>query len=226
MQHEFNEAASAVLPTIEDMLGVWRADRCVQDNSAATYLQWIRRFRKYCAEHELDERAELTLVGAHRFIAWYAQRRLLDPKRLGRAQTALHSLSRVYQVKGLNPPIWQAPRPAQPPGSPLLGEYGDHLARRRGNPATTIHKRLNHIGKLSEHLAGQGKTWSTMALTDIDAFLIGCAQQYARSTVADIAGSIRSFTRFLLSAGHISIELADAVIAPVQAKLSGCSSRT
>jgi hypothetical protein len=31
---------------------------------------------------------------------------------------------------------------------------------------------LNDIGKLSEHLAGIGKTWGTMALTDIDPFLI------------------------------------------------------
>ncbi len=57
-----------------------------------------------------------------------------------------------------------------------------------------------------------------MALTDIDAFLIGRAQQYARSTVAGIAGSLRSFTRFLLATGHISINLADSVISPVQPK--------
>jgi integrase/recombinase XerD len=42
-------------PSTEDMLCVWRADRCVQDSSAALYLQWIRRFRRYCAvpEHAL-----------------------------------------------------------------------------------------------------------------------------------------------------------------------------
>jgi integrase len=37
--------------------------------------------------------------------------------------------------------------------------------------------------------------------------------------VADIAGSVRSFARFLLAAGHISIELADSVISPVPRKL-------
>ena len=50
-------------PTIEEMLWIWHADRCVQDNSAAVCLQWIRRFRAYTAAHELDERAELTLEG-------------------------------------------------------------------------------------------------------------------------------------------------------------------
>ena len=57
-----------------------------------------------------------------------------------------------------------------------------------------------------------------MALTDLDEFLVGCAQRYARSTVADIAGSVRSFARFLLATGRISIALADAVISPVQPK--------
>lgn len=57
-----------------------------------------------------------------------------------------------------------------------------------------------------------------MALTDIDAFLIGCAGRYARSTVADIAGSVRCFARFLLATGHISIELAESVVSPVQPK--------
>jgi site-specific recombinase XerD len=100
----------------------------------------------------------------------------------------------------------------------LLREYADHLARQRGNPETTVHKKLAHIGKFSEHLAASDKAWATLALTDIDAFLIGCTERYARSTVADIAGSIRCFARFLLATGRISVELAESVISPVQAK--------
>src|SRR5271166_3272374 len=210
--------AATAAPTTEDIRRIWRADRCVQDSSAAVYLGWIRRFRTYCARHELDEPTELTLEGAHQFIAWYARQRRLDPQRLGGARTALNALNRVYQVMGFSPPTWQAPRPATPPASALLGEYADHLGRRRGNAATTVHTNLDHIGKLLEHLAGPGKTWRTMALTDIDDFLVGSAQRYARSTVANIASSVRSFTRFLLATGRISIELAEAVVSPVQPK--------
>ena len=68
---------------------VWRGDRCVQDSSAGTYLIWIRRFRTYCQSHELEERSELTLEGARRFIAWYAHRRHLDPRGLNGARTAV-----------------------------------------------------------------------------------------------------------------------------------------
>ena len=218
MQHHPDQATAAVTPTTEDMLRIWRADRCVQGNSAAKYLQWIKLFRAYCARHDLDERAELTLEGARRFVAWYAQCRRLDPRGLSAARTAVYALSRVYEVLGLAAPTWQAPQPASAPSSPLLREYAGHLARHRGNPETTVRKKLDHVGKLSEHLAAHSNTWRTMALTDLDEFLVGCAQRYARSTVADIAGSVRSFARFLLATGRISIALADAVISPVQPK--------
>lgn len=174
MERQVEQRAAEVSPSAEDMLRIWRADRCVQDSSAGLYLQWIKRFRAHCAQHGLDERAELTLSGAQRFIASYARLRGLDARRLGGALTALYALSRVYQVMGLKPPAWQPPQPVPPPATTLLREYTDYLARHRGNPETTVRSKLNDIGKLSEHLAGIGKTWGTMALTDIDAFLIGC----------------------------------------------------
>ena len=217
MRHELLDSIPpTTVPTTDDMLRVWRADHCVQDSSAGVYLQWIRRFRAYCVQRNLDERAELTIAGSRRFIAWYARRRDLERQRLGGARTALYALSRVYHVMGLSLPVWQDPPRARPPATTLLRGYAEHLARRRGNPEVTVRGKLRRIGKLSEHLARRGKTWRTMTLTDIDEFLIACAHRYARSTVADIAGSIRSFARFLLATGRISIDLADSVIAPVQ----------
>jgi len=180
------------------------------------YLQWIRRFRAYCAQRNLDERTELTLAGARRFVAWYARHRGLKPQRLGGARTALYALSRVYQLMGLSLPAWQSPPRARPPATALLRAYADHLARRRGNPEVTVRGKLHHIEKFSEYLARRGKTSRAMTLTDIDEFLIVCAHRYARSTVAGMAGSIRSFARFLLATGRISIDLADSIIAPVQ----------
>ena len=218
MEHPAGQSTVTAPPSAEDMLRIWRADRSVQDSSAGVYLQWIKRFRVYCARRELDERAELTLNGAGRFIAWYAQLRRLDPRRIGCARGALQALRRVYHVIGRDPPAWQPPKPIPLPATMLLREYADHLARHRGNPETTVHKNLAHIGKFSEHLAASDKTWATLALTDIDAFLIGCTERYARSTVADIAGSIRCFARFLLATGRISVELAESVISPMQVK--------
>lgn len=200
------------------MRRVWRGDRCVQDRSAGTYLSWIRRFRAYCQLHELEERSELTLGGARRFIAWYAARRHLDPRRLSGARTAVYALSRVYAVMGQKPPAWNAGQRARPAATALLQAFADHLLRHRGNPEVTVRKRLDHAGKLLGHLAQHGKTWETMALPDLDAFLIECASRYARTTTAAIACSVRAFARFLLATGRIALELADAVISPVQPK--------
>ena len=213
-----NPVPATAVPTIADMLRVWRGDRCVQSSSAALYLQWIRRFRAYCAQGKLDERVELTLDGTLRFIAWYARRRHLDPKRLGVARSALYALSRVYQVLGMSLPAWQAAPPARLPTAPLLQAYAVHLIRHRGNPEVSVRKKVDHVGKLLEHLGAQGKTWRTMTLDDLDEFLIGCADRYARSTTADIACSMRSFARFLLASGRIAVDLAESVIAPVQPK--------
>jgi integrase/recombinase XerD len=183
--------SATAVPTTEDMFRIWRADRCVQDASARNYIRWIKWFRFYADQHGLEERSELTLEGARRFALWYDQHRRADPKQLDTAaRTALHALSRVYQVMGLQPPTWHVPPHPSAPASALLQGYADHLDRHRGNPAMTVQKRLDHVGRLLEHLAGRGKTWRTMALTDIDDFLIGCAQGFARSTVADIAGSV------------------------------------
>lgn len=208
----------AAVPTTADMLRVWRADRCVQCSSASLYLQWVKRYRAYCTQRGLDERAELTLDGARRFIAWYARHRHLDTAHLSGARSALFALSRVYQVMGLNLPTWQAPARVKPSASALLRAYADHLARHRGNPEATVHKKLDHVGKLLGHLARQGKTWRTMTLHDIDEFLVEFSHHYARSTTADIASSVRSFARFLLATGRISRNLAESVISPVQPK--------
>ena len=173
---------------------------------------------KVSAQRKLDERAELTLCGTGRYITWYSRQRHLETRHLNGARTALHALGRVYEVKGLNPPVWETSMPAKPPASTLLRAYADHLAQQRGSPAVTVHKRLDHVGKFLNHLAEHGKTWRAMTLLDIDAFLTECSSRHARSTTADIAGGVRSFSRFLFATGRVSVDLAESVISPVQPK--------
>jgi integrase/recombinase XerD len=216
---QLKTTSSAIsVPSAEDMLRVWRSGRSVQDSTANKYLQWIRHFRVYCAQHKLDERAELTLGGAHRFTAWYSRRRHRNLRHPGNARTALHALSRVYQVMGLSVPTWQSQNRVRRPATALLRAFADYLTRRRGNPEESVAKRLDHIEKFSRYLSAHGKSWKSMNLTTIDAFLIETSQRYARSTVADIAGSVRVFCRFLLATGRISVGLAESIVAPVQRK--------
>jgi site-specific recombinase XerD len=130
----------------------------------------------------------------------------------------MRSLRRVYEVMGKPVPPWRPIERRAPPATAVLRDYAAQLGRQRGNPEVTIHKKLDHVGKLLAHLERSGKTWRQLRLPDIDAFLIECAARYARSTTADIASTVRSFARFLVASGRIRVDLADAVISPVQPK--------
>lgn len=203
-------------PSAQDILRVWRGDACVRASSAQQYLQWINRFRRYCRALGLDEGAELTRDGVKRFQVWYARSRKIDIARLGLARSSLRSLRRVHEVMGMPVPPWQPVERHPPPATAVLRDYAAHLGQHRGNPEVTIRKKLDHVGKLFEYLRRSGKSWRHLSLPDIDAFLIECASQYARSTTADIASTVRSFARFLLASGRIRTDLADGVISPVQ----------
>jgi integrase/recombinase XerD len=205
-------------PSVRDIVRVWRGDRCVSQGSAQQYLQWIGRFRRYCRALGLDEAAELTRDGVERFQAWYGHSRQIDTAHLGLASSSVRSLRRVYEVMDRPVPPWRPLERRAPPTTAVLRDYAAQLGQQRGNPEVTIYKKLDHVGKLLEHLGRSGKTWRQLRLPDIDAFLIECAGRYARSTTADIASTVRSFARFLLASGRIRVDLADAVISPVQPK--------
>ena len=205
-------------PGVQDIRRVWRDDRCVSASSAQQYLQWIGRFRRYCRAIGVDEAAELTRDGAKRFQAWYARSRKLNAAHLGLAISSVRSLHRVHAVMGKAVPPWELIERRPPPTLAILRDYAAHLGQHRGNPEVTIRKKLDHVGKLFGYLIRSGKSWRQISLPDIDAFLIECAHHYARATTADIASTVRSFARFLLASGRIRIDLADAVISPVQPK--------
>lgn len=205
-----------ITPTAEDIARVWRADRCLSPGTAIVYMQSINLFRAYCVAHGLVERDELTLEGVNGFIAWYARQRQLKPRSLNRFRSALQSLHRVYRRLGLAPADWCSPPPARQPATPLLAAYADYLRRHRGHPQATVHKKLDHIGQFQDHRRHTGEDGQPLDLVVIDAFLVGLAPRYARSTVSAIACSLRCFLRFLHWSGRLPVDLSDAVIAPVQ----------
>ena len=206
------------LPTERAILRVWRADRSISDTVAQIYLHCIARFRRYCEELGFVEADELTHEGAMRFQAWYAGSHKLGVVPIGLARSSMHALRRVHEVIGTPMPPWRTPAIHRAPTSAVLRDYSVHLAQHRGNPDATVHKKLDHVGKLFEHLAASGKSWRQMRLPDIDEFLIQCAYGYSRATTADIASTVRSFCRFLLASGRLRFDLAVAVISPVQPK--------
>src|SRR5262245_49785950 len=142
-------------PSTEDILRVWCAGRSIQESSANVYLQWIRRFRIYCTQRQLEEAGELTLEGVHRFTRWYSRRRQRRLSSVANARSALYALSRVYQVMGLSVPTWRVEKRLAP-ATALLRAFAEHLTRHRGNPEQTVKGKLDHIAKFMEYLALQG----------------------------------------------------------------------
>ena len=205
-------------PTVATIERMWRADRSINEASASQYLRWIARFRRYCVQLGLSEADELTREGAKRFKTWSARVPEIEEGNLGNASASLRALRRVYEVIGTPLPAWKTIERRPPPASVVLRDYAAHLLRHRGNPEATVHKKLDHVGQLLEHLAATGRSWRQMRLPDIDDFLITCAHGYSRATTADIASTVRSFARFLLASGRIAVDLADGVISPVQPK--------
>lgn len=205
-------------PRAQDILRVWDGDRGVSAGTAQQYLLWIGRFQHYCCILGLDEASELTHDGAKRFQVWYASSHQINTAHLGLAGSSVRSLRRVYEVMGMPVPTWRPIDPRPPPEGAVLREYASQLRQQRGNPEATVRKKIAHVRKLLKHLGAAGKTWRSLSLPDIDAFLIDCARRFARATTADIACSVRSFARFLLASGRIRKDLADAVISPVLPK--------
>lgn len=205
-------------PRAQDILRVWSGDRSICAGTAQQYLLWIGRFQHYCCLLGLDEAGELTHDGAKCFQAWYANAHQISTAHLDLAGSSVRSLRRVYEVMGIPVPPWRPIESLPPPAGAVLRDYASQLRQQRGNPESTIRKKIEHVRKLLKHLGAAGKTWRSLSLSDIDAFLIDCARRFARATTADIAGSVRSFARFLLASGRIRQDLADAVISPVQPK--------
>ena len=203
-------------PILGEVLRLWRDNHCLRPTSARQYLCWIRRFKEYCRDQALDDREQLTLVGATAFAKWYSRCRGTDRDiAVHNVCCALRAWALALATLRAGVPDWQpAPVPKAIP-SRLLREFALHIRQHRGNPEPTIRKKIDHLTRFIEFLRARGHRPQQVQLQDVDAFIIACRRRYARTTVADICGSLRSFLRFLLASGRLSADLAPAVLAPI-----------
>lgn len=197
---------------------VWRSNRCIRAGSIVVYRYWIGRFIVYCRACGLQELDELTLAGAMRFARWW---RSSASPRAGRvectfraARSALRAWAFARKTLGESVPAWTAP-PSAPPLTLLLRDFSTYLRDVRGNPPGTIHKKLVHVTMFTARQRRYSRHGRLPRLQDIDAFVIDCRRRYARTTVADICSTLRSYLRFLRVTGRMQNDLAGSVIAPI-----------
>jgi integrase/recombinase XerD len=204
---------SKIDPAVER---VWRENRCLTDRSIALYRMWVRRFVEYCRDRNLNRNSHLTLAGVKAFSSWYSRARRLDAREtFWRAHGALGTWALALRTLGEPLPPWNETPGPSPSLPPLIQEFAEHLCEHRGNPASTIHKKIRHIQIFQAFLRRRRRATHHVRLDDIDKFLVSCRKRYARATAADIGCTVRGFMRFLFSSGRKAVDLAPSIVTPI-----------
>ena len=201
-----------------DVRRIWEQNRCVEPGTISLYRYWICRYVDYCRTEGLDEEQELTRVGARRFASWWRSQG--SPRRggfttsLNSSRSALRAWSFALGILRVKVPPWESP-PTPQPLSATMAAFVDYLKDVRGNPPQTVHKKLTHMAMFVEHCRKRRRAVHRARLKDIDDFIVTCRRRYARTTVADICSTLRSFQRFLCTTGRSSRDMSGSVLSPI-----------
>ena len=200
----------------EHAVAAWWKKSNLSAGTIVVYLQWVRRFRKYCEKFKLAEAGQLTADGVGRFTRAYSGPRL--KKRRGSLNTrnvannALHAWACALAALGTPMPLWRERR--QPLLSPLLEEYCHYRRAHNGISAGTLVRDIETARGFLAQLSRGKKPVTAAALKDVDAFVQGLATRLSKRTVADACSSLRAFLRFLQITERLATDLACGVIAP------------
>lgn len=210
--------ACNVDPRLDEVIAVWRKNRCINQPAIRQYRNWPQHFIDYCTKRKLKWDMELTLAGTVRFVRWYARSRDIKCALPPLARSALRAWREALQTLGEALPPWQ-PSPDLSSGlSPLLREFAAYIREHRGNPEITIHHRMVRTAAFLAFLRKRKRSLRDLRLSDLDAYVVKCAKHYAPATMADVCTMLRSFTRFLRATGRLSVDLAPSISGPVVRK--------
>jgi len=207
--------ASSERSGVAKVVQVWRRNH-LKPSTVVAYLRWVFRFKSYCRATGLVESSELTRAGVTDFARVYAREHGISERAAhDNARSALRAWAVALAILGDPPPRWEAQSAPPKQSSPLLEEFAKHLRCNRGNPESTIHKKVTQIADLLKFLRSRRRHGQQIQLRDIDAFVLRCRERYARTTTADICSGVRAFLRFLHTTGRLSHDLASSVATPV-----------
>lgn len=195
---------------------LWRRGH-LSSSTICVYLAWVRRFRAYCGQKQLDETDQLSLTGVMRFTRFSVRPRLGRKQRARRtcesARHALHAWSCALRILGETVPAWRKPR-EKPKLNPLLSEYAEYRRAHNGVAESTLVRDLDIAQQFLIHLRERRRRVVQTRLVDIDVFMVKQANHVSKSSVVDRCGSLRAFLRFLQITGRVKSDLANGVMAP------------
>lgn len=210
-----NERVQTVDPRERVVVDLWRKGQ-LRRGTIINYLNWIRRFRKYCEKRRLVETEELTVSGVVSFLRAYVgprlRRRISAQESRNVANNALHAWACALQTLGTPLPPWR--KKETPSLVPLLDEYRQYRRVHNGTSEATLIRDLNTAGSFLKHLQRATRSIEQITVVDVDTFVRELSTRMSKRTVADTCSSLRAFLRFLRVTGKLSVDLAAGVIAP------------
>ena len=96
----------------------------------------------------------------------------------------------------------------------VVAKFRRHLEDDRGIHGLGLCRSIHVATCFLDFLGVKRRSLQAMTRADIDDFIAEQGSHYARATLANIAGSLRSFFRFLLSSGVLDVDWAGAVVRP------------
>lgn len=136
------KAAQLVDDRERAVVGFWQK-RHLSAGTIQLYLQWIRRFRKFCEKRNLVQTEQLTLNGALRFARAYSGPRLCrrrsTPSTCNVARNALHAWACALRGLGVSVPNWRE-KDSGRQLSPLMEEYCQYRRVHNGIAEATLYR--------------------------------------------------------------------------------------
>jgi integrase/recombinase XerD len=198
------------------VIDLWRQGH-LHSGTIQIYLQWVRRFRAFCAKRQLDGVEQLTREGVRSFLRSYIgprlKKRASAPSSRGVAQNALHAWSCALRALGVAVRPWRVKHEA-PPLSPLLAEYRRFRKAHSGVSDRTLWRDVETARVFLGLLRSRKQSVEQIGLKDVDLFVRNTAAKFSISTVADTCSSLRAFLRFLHVTGRLASDLANGVMGP------------
>lgn len=210
-----NELVKSIDNRERAVVDLWRKGH-ISDGTIAIYLQWVRRFRKYCENRRLVDSEQLTASGVDRFVSAYVGPRLKGRRSAQNsrnlANNALHAWACALGALGTPTPPWREKHTAPLP--PLLNEYCRYRRAHNGTAERTLVRDIETAQGFLLQLQRTERPIKRASLSDVDAFVRTLATKLSKRTVADSCSSLRAFLRFLRITGRLASDLASGVIAP------------
>jgi site-specific recombinase XerD len=126
----------------------------------------------------------------------------------------VHMLLRL--VQGQWPPVPEAVTSAEILQRNICEQYVEYMTGVRGLVPVSVLGRCDEARHFFNWMGGgpTGKELAALTVSDIDAYMKDRAGSLRRPTLRNIACNMRSFLRWLHTAGHVARDLSTAVIAP------------